>query len=161
MVMPFTQSKAIYVGGSETNTKVMIFSPSNSWEDSNATLAYPFYNCSHVRATVQNGNDASKTLLTFDMTVFPNSVNRTILMDSEGNPVVNATPIVSTPPPPAFKRDNVPIHLENPSIHRRGNLTVANWPDYNDTLAPSSTRTNYAVARDQSGLTVIAGGNPK
>lgn len=46
VVLPWTQSKALYVGGSESNTKVMVFSPSNSWEDTNATLATPFYNCS-------------------------------------------------------------------------------------------------------------------
>lgn len=41
LLMQYSTSKAIYLGGSETNTKAMIFSPSNSWEDSNATLAEP------------------------------------------------------------------------------------------------------------------------
>ena len=44
MVIPMTQSKALYVGGSETNTDIMIFSPSKSWHTSNSTLAHPFYN---------------------------------------------------------------------------------------------------------------------
>ena len=108
----------------------------------------------NIKATVQNGNDGSKTLLTFDMTVLPNSVNRTIFVDAGGNSVVNATAIVEVQ-----KGSKSPV--AHRKIARRGNLTVDNWPEYNSTLAPSSTRTVYSVARDQSGLTVITGGNPE
>src|SRR6266536_2668956 len=78
ILIPWTQSKAIYIGGSETNKKAMIFSPSNSWEDSNATLAEPLYNSSIIKGIVINGNDESKNLYLFDLSVAPNSVNRTI-----------------------------------------------------------------------------------
>lgn len=129
----------------------MIFSSSNSWEDSNATLAEPLYNSTVIKGIVINGNDASKNLYLFDLSVAPNSVNRTILVDGDGNPVQNAKPVVS--------RDLGGQELDERSLDRRGNLTVENWPPYNGTLAPSSTRTSYSVARDQSGLTVISGGN--
>jgi hypothetical protein len=33
------------------------------------------------------------------------------------------------------------------------------WPDYNSTNAPSSTRSDYALAQDGNGLVVMAGGN--
>ncbi|KAH6671385.1 hypothetical protein B0J14DRAFT_94200 [Halenospora varia] len=148
ILIPWTQSKAIYVGGSDTNTKAMLFSPTSAWKDSNATLAAPIYNITTVKGIVINGDDASKTLYTFDMSVSPNDVNRTILIDSEGNPVQNA------------KAENHKRYVEEASqLSKRGNLTVADWPDYNDTLAPKSTRTAYTIARDQSGLVVISGGN--
>ncbi|KAH8657574.1 hypothetical protein BGZ60DRAFT_383538 [Tricladium varicosporioides] len=148
ILIPWTQSKAIYVGGSETNTKAMLFSPTSAWKDSNATLAAPIYNITSVKGIVINGDDASKTLYTFDMSVSPNDVNRTILIDSEGNPVQNA------------KAENHKRFMEEASqLSKRGNLTVADWPEYNDTLAPKSTRTAYSIARDQSGLVVISGGN--
>ena len=153
LLIPWTESKAIYVGGSETNTKAMIFSPSTTWVDSNATLAQPFYNTSNIKAIVINGDDASKTLFTFDMTTSPNQVNRTILIDGNGNPVQNAEPIVST-------RDLEMDGWEESSAKRvKRDLTVADWPAYNGTLVPSSTRTTYSVCRDQSGLVVISGGN--
>jgi len=93
MLIPWTESKAIYIGGSVTNTKAMIFSPSKSWVDSNATLASPLYSMSAIKGVVINGDDASKTLYTFDPTTSPNSVNRTILIDADGNPVQNAQPV--------------------------------------------------------------------
>jgi hypothetical protein len=154
LLIPWTESEALYIGGSETNTKAMIFSPSTTWVDSNATLAEPFYNTSNIKGVVINGDDESKTLYTFDMTTTPNSVNRTILIDGNGNPVQNAEPILST--------RGLEMHdWEESSAKRvkRDELTVADWPAYNGTLAPSSTRTTYSVCRDQSGLVVISGGN--
>jgi hypothetical protein len=116
---------------------------------------------SNIQGVVQNGNDASKTLYTFDMTVVPTSVNRTILIDAEGNPVTNAEAITAQADRKAHEKAAQVQEEAAPTLHRRGNLTVANWPVYNDTLAPASSRKNFAVARDQSGLTVITGGDPK
>jgi hypothetical protein len=156
LLMQWTESNAIYLGGSETNTKAMIFSPSTTWVDSNATLAAPFYNTSNIKGVVINGDDASKTLYTFDMTTSPNSVNRTILIDGDGNPVQNAEPILSTRE--LDERADEPEE-RSANLMRRDNLTVADWPAYNGSLAPSSKRTTYSVCRDQSGLVVISGGN--
>jgi len=119
-----------------------------------------------IQAISQNGNDASKSLYTFDMSVKPNSVNRTIIIDGDGNPVQNAAPIVAasvkiSKTTPTRDLMNSEADLAAQDIERRGNLTIANWPMYNDTLAPASVRSNYAIARDQSGMTVITGGNQK
>jgi len=150
LLMQWTESKAIFIGGSETNTKAMIFSPSLSWVDSNATLAAPLYSTSAVKAVVINGDDGSKNLYTFDMSVSPNGVNRTILIDADGNPVQNAKPIVEA---------RHELEERDGQLVERGNLTVADWPTYNDTFAPSSTRTSYTICTDQSGLVLISGGN--
>lgn len=156
LLMQWTESEAVYIGGSDTNKNAMIFSPSNSWVDSNATLAEPLYNTSAIKAVVINGDDASKTLYTFDMTVIPNSVNRTILIDGDGNPVENADPIVGKRGLEEALED---LDERSTMLVKRDNLTVADWPPYNDTLAPSSIRTSYSVAQDPSGLVVISGGN--
>jgi hypothetical protein len=148
-LIPFSQSKALYVGGSETNTQAFLFSSTTGWKDSNSTLANPFYNSTNIHAIVINGDDGSKNLYTFDMTKSPNQVNRTIIVDAEGNPVQNAVPVV----------ENRGTKPTSKLISKRGDLTVENWPTYNDTLVPSSTRSAYSIARDQSGLVVISGGN--
>lgn len=107
------------------------------------------------------------------MSVKPNSVNRTIIIDGDGNPVQNAVPIIaasfrasntSTSPKTTTTDDDDDDEqrdLVDRDLERRGNLTVANWPVYNDTLAPATVRSSYAIARDQSGMTVITGGNQK
>lgn len=95
------------------------------------------------------------------MTVYPTSVNRTILIDTDGNPVSGSAPITTQKVNASSEAHLSRRELEERALERRGNLTVANWPQYNDTLAPSSKRTNFAVARDQSGMTVITGGNPE
>ncbi|KAF4635167.1 hypothetical protein G7Y89_g2922 [Cudoniella acicularis] len=149
LLIPWSESEAVYIGGSDTNTKAMLFSATSSWEDSNSTLAVPISDSS-IKAVIINGDDSSKSMYTFDMSVSPNKVNRTILVDGNGNPVQNAQ---AQP----HKRD---LWEERPAKRvRRSTLTVADWPAYNDTLAPSSTRTAYSIARDQSGLVVISGGN--
>jgi hypothetical protein len=153
LLMQWTESKAIFIGGGESNTKAMIFSPSLSWVDSNATLAAPLYSTSSVKAIVINGDDGSKNIYTFDMSTSPNGVNRTILIDADGNPVQNAKPIVET------RQVNTEVDERSVQLVERENLTVDDWPVYNDTFAPSSTRTSYAICADQSGLVVISGGN--
>jgi len=150
LLMQWTESKAIFIGGSDTNTKAMIFSPSLSWVDSNATLAAPLYSTSAIKAVVINGDDGSKNLYTFDMSVSPNGVNRTILVDADGNPVQNAKPIIEA---------RHELDERSAQLMERDNLTVADWPAYNATFASSSTRTSYTICTDQSGLVLISGGN--
>ncbi|CZS91255.1 uncharacterized protein RAG0_01969 [Rhynchosporium agropyri] len=146
ILIQWTESKAMYIGGSETNTKAMIFSPSKSWVDSKASFSSPIYNTSNVKAVALNGNDGSKTIYTFDMTISPNTVNRTILIDANGNPVQNSPPV----------REK---HVTTRNIEERAQLTVADWPEYNGTLAPKETRTSFSLAKDQSGMVVVTGGN--
>lgn len=142
ILVPWTEDKAMYMGGSETNRQVMVFSPSNSWMDSKATLANPVPNFSNVKAIVMDGKDGSKHVYTFDMTVLPNTVKRTVLIDGSGSPVQNAAPVGEKSP-----------------TERRQESTTANWPAYNGTLAPNSIRTSFSIAKDQNGMVVISGGN--
>lgn len=149
LLLPWSSSSVIYIGGTNTNTDVMMFDPATSWVNSNSSLASPIYNTSAVKAVMMTGDDGSKNLYTFDMTVAPNAVNRTILVDGSGSPVQSAEAIVSTST--TQKRDTKRI--------KRTSLTEADWPAYNGTLAPTSTRTTYSVAMGAAGQVVISGGN--
>jgi len=117
LLMQWTESKAIFIGGSNSNKKAMIFSPSHSWIDSNATLAAPLYSTSSVKAVVINGDDGSKNLYTFDMSVSPNGVNRTVLVDADGNPVQNARPIVEA------RAVETALDERSARLEEKGNLT--------------------------------------
>ncbi|KAK6613952.1 pre-mRNA splicing factor CLF1 [Botrytis cinerea] len=139
LLLPWSSESAIYIGGTDKNTAVMEFNPVTAWVNTNSSLATPIYNTSAVKAVMMTGDDESKNLYTFDMTVTPNTVNRTVLVDGSGSPVQSAEAIVST--------------------IKRSSLTEADWPAYNGTLAPTSTRTSYSVAMGAAGQVVISGGN--
>lgn len=150
ILLPWSASSAMLIGGSTTNTKVMTFSPETSWQDSGASLAAPIEkDITAIRAVIITGDDGCKNLYTFDMTQSPNEVNRTVLIDGSGAPVPNSAPITRRSLIDSSKRRS----------WRERRQTLGDWPQYNDTLAPSSTRTNYAVAEDPNGLVVVAGGN--
>ncbi|KAI1504475.1 hypothetical protein F5X99DRAFT_42109 [Biscogniauxia marginata] len=140
ILLPWSETQVAMIGGNPTNTKVMLFEASTSWTDSGVTLAEPLpKNTTYVKATIIQGDDGSKHLYTFDATTSPNTVNRTVLIDANGAPMANAAPT----------RNNVAGR----------DLTMANWPRYNSTLAPKATRSDYSLASDSNGLIVMSGGN--
>lgn len=152
ILLPWSPSQAVMIGGSASNTQVTLFSPETSWVDSGASLAEGLQkDITQMKAVIVNGDDGSKSLYVFDMSVSPNVVKRIVLVDGQGAPVQNAGPV-------ARSLESV----ESPEVERRGTdpLTANDWPEYNSTLVPTATRTNFAMAEDANGLVVFAGGNP-
>ncbi|KAK1768387.1 hypothetical protein QBC33DRAFT_375177 [Phialemonium atrogriseum] len=151
ILLQWSDSQAALVGGSTTNTQVTLFSPETSWVDSGASLAEPLEkDITAMKAVLVKGDDGSKNLYVFDMTVSPNLVKRIVLVDGQGAPVQNSAPVVRSVEA-----------VESRLVGRRDaeSLTVNDWPQYNSTLAPKATRSNYAVAEDLDGLIVFSGGN--
>ncbi|KAL2020855.1 hypothetical protein VTK56DRAFT_7846 [Thermocarpiscus australiensis] len=154
ILLPWSASEAVLVGGSTWNKQVMLFSSERKWVDSGASLAEPLpKDTSAIQAVLVTGDDGSKNLITFDMTVSPNAVKRTVLFSGPGMPVPNATPL--------RRRTSSRNELDSDSKERRGTepLILNTWPAYNSTLAPTTTRSNYALAEGPDGMVVIAGGN--
>lgn len=144
ILLPWSDSEAVLVGGSTTNKAIFVFNPETSWSDSGASLADPLEkSISAMKATLVTGDDGSKNLYTFDMTVSPNAVNRTVLVNGQGQPVTNSAP----------------ISTRSEATRHKRSLTQGDWPAYNATLAPTATRTNYALAQGADNMVVIAGGN--
>ncbi|KAM0329914.1 hypothetical protein ACHAQA_004080 [Verticillium albo-atrum] len=144
ILLPWSDSQIVMVGGTAANTRVMLFSPETSWIDAGVTLAEPIpKDISVVRAVLVDGDDGSKNLMTFDLSEIPNKVERMVLQGAGGAAVTISSAVTS--------RDS--------QISRR-DLTLEDWPSYNDTLAPLITRVNYAVAQNSDGMVVFAGGNP-
>jgi hypothetical protein len=150
LLMQWTDNQAIMIYGS----RAMVFDPDPSllWFDSGANLTNPIYNTTIIQSLLMLGADSSKSLYTFDMSVAPNQVNRTVLVGSNGLPISNAQPIVSRGLDISGWEGRMKQVRDEP-------LTLANWPSYNGTLASSSIRTTYSIAEDETGLTVISGGN--
>ncbi|KAM0462739.1 hypothetical protein ACHAPV_003563 [Trichoderma viride] len=137
----WTNSDAAMMSGDGVDGHIYWFNPQAGWRYSGAGLSKPLNTASgSVTAALVSGDDGSKSLYTFDLSQSPNAVTRTIVQDAAGNPLPNSAPIAAR------------------SIEQRG-LTLGNWPDYNSTLAPTTTRTNFAVAQAPDGTVVFSGGN--
>ncbi|KAI6093494.1 hypothetical protein F4821DRAFT_808 [Hypoxylon rubiginosum] len=150
ILLQWSDSQAVMIGGNPTNMKVMLFDTANSWSDSGTTLAEPLpKNTTDMKAAIITGDDGSKHLYTFDLTTSPNTVNRTMLLDATGAPIANTAPAGTTS---SSKRSG------EDSVEKRA-LTADQWPKYNSTLAPDSTRNGYSIATDTDGLVVMSGGN--
>jgi hypothetical protein len=148
LLLQWSASQAVMVGGSTTNTKVTLFDPTAGWSDSGSTLADPIVKgSSEVKAALVEGSDGSKQLYTFDMTTSPNSVNRTALAGAGGVPVTNSAPIVGK----TSTRRSVS------ELGRRADLTAADWPSYNSTFASTTTMSAFSLAADTSGQVVLSG----
>ncbi|KZL81055.1 pre-mrna splicing factor clf1 [Colletotrichum incanum] len=148
MLLTWSDTQAVLVGGSTTNNKIMLFSPDTVWTDSGATLAEPLTkDTTAMKAIIMNGDDGSKSLYTFDLSTTPNEVKRMVLIDASGAPVVNSAAVSKK------------TTRETASEFEKRALTLSDWPAYNSTLAPTGTRLNYALAQGSDGLVVFAGGS--
>lgn len=149
IMLQWSDTQAVMVGGSPTNVQIMLFEPESGWTNSGATLAVPLkVGTDGWHATLVTGTDGSKSLYTYDMSVAPNVANRTLIVDTHGAPVSNAVAISrrSEEEASAVRRDT-------------STLTAADWPSYNKTYASSAIRTNSAAAESSDGQVILSGGN--
>ncbi|KUI63171.1 hypothetical protein VP1G_10298 [Cytospora mali] len=153
ILLAWSDQQAVMVGGSATNTEVMLFTVGSGWSNSGATLASPLKTGSDPwQAALVTGDDGSKNLYTFDMSVSPNVANRTVLVNQNGAPVTDAVAIT--------KRSDEDGWAEEYGLERRTvSLTQSTWPTYNSTYASTATRSDYSSAGSSDGQVVIAGGN--
>ncbi|KAI1433629.1 hypothetical protein GGR50DRAFT_476055 [Xylaria sp. CBS 124048] len=161
LLLPWSGTQAALIGGSPLNTQVVLFDTTavgangatGSWVTTGITLAEPLpKNTTLVKGAIIQGDDGSKHLYTFDPTTSPNTVNRTVLVGANGQPVTQASPVA--PKIPNKKSDATELAVVN-----EREIGASNWPPYNSTLAPKITRTDYSIATDPNGLVVISGGN--
>ncbi|KAK6539687.1 hypothetical protein TWF694_009891 [Orbilia ellipsospora] len=145
MLYPIVQSlnahTAIVSGGDPANTAIFSYSTIDGWTNMPGSLAAPLPAGSSAGTVVQ-GDDGSKMLLTFDFSKSPTDV--------ELVPLFNATAAN-----PAAPSSSAPARLRS----RDHTLTSANWPNYNATLAPKDTRTDFAITSNNQ-YVVISGGGP-
>jgi hypothetical protein len=141
MVMPWDSDHVLMIGGSASNQQVFTFGQPEGWVSLGTTLAKPISDPSTTQCTLVTGDDGSKVLEMYDMGVSPNSVTEYALWTNGGPASVGD--VVGAPTSSKGRRD----------------LTVSNWPAYNNTLAPTNTRSGYALADSSDGLVIITGGD--
>ncbi|KAK4230924.1 hypothetical protein QBC38DRAFT_355523 [Podospora fimiseda] len=154
ILLRWSPSEAVMLGGSASNTQVFLFSRETQWIDSGATLASPLSkDTSAIQAALLTGDDGSKNLITFDTSQSPNLVQRTVLFTGPGLPAPNAAPVRKR----ALRRRQQSV---NSKAKRQSQpLNLQNWPTYDRKFEPTAIRINSAIAIDPFGMIVLTGGN--
>ena len=138
MLLPWSSSRALMVGGGPTNKAVWTFGAGEGWRDVGVALLEPIVNPDAVQGTVISGTDGSKVLETFDMSANPNKVTRTAILKQGGT--------VASPG----------MTVGDKKTKR---VTIQDWPAYNGTFAPTVQRSGYSLAHGDDDLVVVTGGS--
>jgi hypothetical protein len=135
---------AAAIGGTSTNKKMFTFEPNSGWAEPGIEFDQPPPDPSVAPTTLLNLDDGSRILVTFDTSQSPNTVTRTVVLNPDGKPAQTGATV----------GDNSP-----PRLLRRRDVSLSDFPAYDDSLAPNTRRSGASLAQDPDGLTVIAGGN--
>lgn len=150
LLLPWSDTDVVMVGGDINNRRVMLFNAETQWRESGATLADPIpKDARSITAMLIDGDDGSKSLYTFDMSQFPNAVNRVALIGADGQPIQNSPTLVG--------RDNVGLAArQSDSDSSTKSLNLDDWPEYGDDYASDEAWNNYAAAQGSDGMVVFA-----
>ncbi|SMQ46100.1 unnamed protein product [Zymoseptoria tritici ST99CH_3D7] len=143
ILQPWNSSHAVMVGGESTNTGVWLFGPEQGWSKFETSLTDPLN--ANAQGILITGTDGSKVLQVYETSQSPNAVRNIVLQGAFGVPAAPGTTVGGGSSPSSRKR--------------KRDLTLNDWPAYNKTNAPTSTRTDYSLAQRADGLVVMAGGN--
>ncbi|KAK4942736.1 hypothetical protein LTR66_014669, partial [Elasticomyces elasticus] len=140
ILQPWNSSHAVVLGGGESNTGIYLFGPDRGWRPLGTDLTTGL--APGVQGAIVDGDDGSKVLETFDMSATPNRVSQIVLLGAGGRTASTGQTIGGSS-----------------SRKRKRGLNLGDWPAYNSSLAPTTPRSDYSVAQDPDGLTVISGGS--
>lgn len=139
VLLPWNDEQAALLGG-PTSNDVFLFSQAKGWSHSGLTLSKkPSNKDGHA---LVNNPDGSKILQSFHMNDSPNTVSSVPLLNPGGQP---ASP-------------DGKIQASSLKEKRGGGV---DYPKYNDTLAPMTTRKDYSLAHDDQGQKVVISGGQK
>ncbi|KAJ9602085.1 hypothetical protein H2200_013445 [Cladophialophora chaetospira] len=152
-MLPWSQDRALMVGGGPFNDKAFTFDPVNGWLDIGLTLPGPLPDHSAAQCAVLPLADGSMILQTFDLGQTPATVTTEVLLNPGGAPAsFNESAGASSASPSAS-----PAPIPPSKSKRQASLNV--YPTYNDTLAPSASRNGASLAQGDDGLVALIGGD--
>lgn len=156
LMMPWNATHALMLGGNAQSKALFTFGPQGGWHPLNVSLPNFLPDSSKVQAALKAGDDGSKVLEIFDLSVSPNTI-RPILLSNATHASTSTEPssstIVSSTSAAPLGKVTVP-----PSKKKRVN-TVEDPLAYDVTLAPHDTRRGFSLAQGSDGLVVASGGN--
>lgn len=153
IVLTWSDTSVLMVGGSSTNTKMFTFDPGNGWKDLGLLLPNALPDSSIAQSALFTLDDNSKILQTFRMDDTPLSISTNVLLNPGGQPAVFGETVggsVTTAGPSAA--------VTNAARVKRS-IFLNNYPTYNATSSPSTTRNGFSLAQGSDGLLAFVGGD--
>ena len=143
-MLPWSEDRAFMVGGSDTNQNIFTFGPNDGWQDLGLALPYPLPEQPAAQAAVLTLDDGSRILQTFKLDEVPISVTTNVLLNPGGTP--------------AFFNETVGQPSTPPSLLKR-QTSFSNFPSYDPSTGPETTRTGFSLAQGDDGLVAFVGGD--
>lgn len=140
VMLPWSEEYVAIIGVGGDKRQVWTYG-GGRWEPTGASIPEPLKDPSMMQCATVKTDDGSQVLQIFDMSASPNTVTEYVLT----LPGQRAAPNGKTP---QELRDN-PIKRE---------LTLGNWPDYDDKFASDSPRTGFSLAQDGNQVVISGGG---
>lgn len=142
MVMPWGTGGALIVGGDADNKALTTYVTTTGWGGLENGLDTGLPIRGSAWASLMDGDDGSRMLITFDLTTSPATVRTKKVKDKSASKA----------------RRRSPVSGAIPAVSTEDQLTVENWPEYDGTLAPNVTRQGTSMAYDGD-MVIISGGS--
>jgi hypothetical protein len=173
LLLPWNDTHAVMLGGDSQNRRIHTFSREDGWVAAGVALDQGFPDDSKVQAVIVNRDDGSKLLETFDLSVSPNSVNRTVLRSPGSTKplLARSEPRFSSSSSASLSSSSLHSsygknalgeieQLDAPPAKRRKRDSVAAAASDSDSHpTPTAIRTGFSLAQSPNGLVVLSGGN--
>ena len=145
-IMPWGFDSVIMAGGSSLNKGFFTFTSGGGWFDLNLDVSEPLPDASVAQAAMFTLDDSSKIMQIFQLGQDPIGVTSHVLLNPGALPATPGQIIGSTSASP-------------PSAKLLRRQFLSNYPSYNDTSVPSTTRTDFSIAQSTDGMLAIVGGD--
>ena len=155
IVLTYSEDHAVMVGGSPTNVNVFTFGPQEGWADLGVALTAPLPGQADAQCALLSLDDGSKVLETFYLNQSPNVVTRTVIRNP-GNQQASYGEYVGVPTSSSATPSSTSGSRKR---KRQTSFSLGNFPIYNASNAPTTTRTGFSLAQDDNGLVTIVGGD--
>ncbi|KAI5855694.1 hypothetical protein BZA05DRAFT_215838 [Tricharina praecox] len=154
MVMPWGTGGALIVGGDADNKALTTYVTATGWGGLDSGLDTGLPTRGSAWASLMDGDDGSRMLITFDLTTSPATVGTKKVKDK----ATSKTRRRREREKEIGRWKRSPASGADPAVSTENQLTVDNWPDYDGSLAPNGTRQGTSMAYDGD-MVIITGGN--
>ncbi len=158
ILLPWDNGHVGMIGGSTTNVEVYRFGVDEGWENVGVELSSALPSHLIAQCALLTLDDQSKVLETFDLSQSPNTVTRTVLLDA-GGIVANNGETVGGSSASISASSSSSSALSRSRKRKRDIPSLSQFPSYNSTNAPTTTRSGYSLAQGSNGLIVFSGGS--
>ena len=152
-MMPWSEDRALMVGGSSTNVNMFTFGPQDGFVDLGLALPNALPDPSTAQVSLFDLDDASRILQTFNLGQSPPTITTNVILnaggslaqynETVGSVATTAGPSSTVTSPSRIKRD----------------VSLNSYPIYNSSSAPQTTRTDFSLAQSENGLVAFVGGD--